>query len=60
MITFIFLLAGLFGSIVGVVMSGLSYKTGDLQRDKQTMYTYIVFTWIFAIATIIQLLDIIK
>ena len=60
MITFIFLLAGLFGSIVGVVVSGLSYKTGNLQKDKQAMYNYIVFTWIFAIATIIQLLSIIK
>ncbi len=60
MITFIFLLAVLFGSIVGVVMSGLSYKTGNLQKDKQAMYNYIVFTVIFAIATIIQLLEIIK
>ena len=60
MITFIFLLAVLFGSIVGVVMSGLSYKTGNLQKDKQAMYNYIVFTVILAIATIIQLLEIIK
>lgn len=60
MITFIFLLAGLFASIVGVVMSGLSYKTGNLQKDKQAMYNYIVFTVILAIATIIQLLEIIK